>query len=80
MATKSERQGAREAVAGYHEACLVELVHHVGEAVDRFRAGELDAFAVDDIVFSVQPGGEGSVEVLQRPGRVVHRQPPAGPT
>ncbi len=51
MATKSERKAAREAVASYHEACLAELVHHVGEAVDRFRAGEVDAFEFDDVMF-----------------------------
>jgi hypothetical protein len=27
------------------------LIAHVGEAVDRFRAGELDAFAVDGVIF-----------------------------
>ena len=37
-------------VAAYHEAQLAELVEHVAEAVDRFRAGELDAFAVDDVI------------------------------
>ena len=51
MSTKSERQAAREAVAAYHEARLAELIRHVGEAVDRFRAGELDAFETDQIVF-----------------------------
>ena len=51
MATKSERQAAREAVGAYHEACLEELVQHVGEAVDRFRAGEIDAFEFDEVMF-----------------------------
>lgn len=51
MSTKSERQAAREAVAAYHEARLAELIRHVGEAVDRFRAGELDAFETDQIIF-----------------------------
>ncbi len=51
MSTKSERQAAREAVGAYHEACLAELVRRVGEAVDRFRAGELDAFEVDGVIF-----------------------------
>ena len=50
MSTKSERQAAREAVAAYHEARLAELIRHVGEAVDRFRAGELDAFETDQII------------------------------
>ena len=55
--TKSERQAAREAVAAYHEgaayheARLDELIRHGGESIDRFRAGELDAFETDQIVF-----------------------------
>jgi len=51
MSTKSERQAAREAIAAYHEARLAERIRHVGEAVDRFRAGELDAFETDQIIF-----------------------------
>jgi hypothetical protein len=51
MSTKSERQAARETVAAYHEASLTDLVHHVAEAVDRFRADELDAFEFDEVVF-----------------------------
>jgi hypothetical protein len=38
-------------VAEYHEAQLGELVARVGEAVDRYRAGALDAFDVDQILF-----------------------------
>jgi hypothetical protein len=51
MSSKSERRAAREAVADYHQAQLAELVQRVGEAVDRFRAGQLDAFEVDQVVF-----------------------------
>ena len=51
MSQKSERRQAREAVAGYHEAKLAELVAHVAEAIDRFRGGELDAFDVDQVLF-----------------------------
>lgn len=51
MSSKSERRAAREAVAHYHEARLAELVQRVGEAVDRHRAGELDAFEVDQVIF-----------------------------
>ena len=50
MSTKAERRAAREAVAAYHEARLGELIGR-GEAVDRFRAGELDAFDTDQVVF-----------------------------
>ena len=51
MSSKSERQAAVEAVAEYHEARLAELVQRVGDGVDRFRTGELDAFEVDQLIF-----------------------------
>ena len=51
MSTKSERRAAREVVAPYHEARLGELVGRVGEALDRFRAGDLDAFDTDQVIF-----------------------------
>lgn len=51
MSQKSERRQAREAVAGYHEAKLAELVAHVAESTDRFRGGELNAFDVDEVLF-----------------------------
>jgi len=51
VSAKSERQAAREAVAAYQEARLAELVEHVGRAIDRFRAGELDAFAADQVLY-----------------------------
>jgi len=38
-------------VAAYHEAQLARLVERVGSAVDRFRSGQLDAFAVDHVLF-----------------------------
>lgn len=38
-------------VANYHDAQLGELVARVGEAVDRYRAGELDAHEVDQVLF-----------------------------
>lgn len=51
VSSKSERRAAREAVAAFHEARLAELIQRVGDAVDRFRAGELDAFDTDQIIF-----------------------------
>lgn len=51
VSSKSERRAAREAVAEYHEACLAELVQRVGKEIDRFRAGELDAFEADRVIF-----------------------------
>lgn len=51
MSSKAERRAARELVGTYHEACLAELVHRVGEAVDRFRAGQCDAYDADLALF-----------------------------
>lgn len=51
MSTKSERRAAREVVAAYHEARLAELLQRVADAADRFRAGELDAFDADQVIF-----------------------------
>ena len=51
MSPKSERRAARDAVAAYHEVCLAELITHVGQAVDSFRAREIDAFAVDQALY-----------------------------
>ena len=51
MSQKSERRQAREAVSGYHEAMLAELVAHVAEATDRFRNRDMDAFEVDEVLF-----------------------------
>ena len=51
MSQKPERRQAREAVAGYYEEKLAELVAHVAESIDRFRGGELDAFDVDEVLF-----------------------------
>ncbi|MFF1820117.1 hypothetical protein ACFVWG_22630 [Kribbella sp. NPDC058245] len=54
MSTKAERRAARQQVATYHEAQLAALVQRVAEAVDRHRAGELDAFEVDEVIFQYQ--------------------------
>jgi hypothetical protein len=51
VSARSERQAAGEAVAAYHAARLAELVEHVGRAIDGFRAGELDAFAADRVLY-----------------------------
>lgn len=50
MATKAERRAARERVSAYHEAQLAELLSHVGAAIDRYRGGEIDAYAVDETI------------------------------
>jgi len=51
MSGKSERRVARSVVAEYHQAELGNLVARVGEAVDCYRAGELDPFEVDRVLF-----------------------------
>ena len=51
MSSKSERWAAQQAVGRYHEDCLAGFVQQVGDAVDRFRAGELDAFEADQAIF-----------------------------
>ena len=51
MSAKSDRQVARDAVAAYHAVQLADLVERVGGAIDRYRAGQLDAFDVDQVLF-----------------------------
>ena len=52
--SRREHQADRALVAAYHEARLGELVEHVAAAVERFRADEHDAFAVDEILHQYQ--------------------------
>ncbi len=51
MSDKSQRRAARSVVADYHQTQLGVLVAHVAEAVDGYRAGDLDAFGVDQVLF-----------------------------
>jgi hypothetical protein len=48
--SKQERRDAQALVHAYHEAELAGLVEHVAQAIDRYRAGELDAFEVDELI------------------------------
>jgi hypothetical protein len=48
---KSERRAARAVVAEYHDGQLGVLVARVGDAIDRYRAGDLEAFDVDRVLF-----------------------------
>ena len=43
VGTKAERRAARERVSAYHQSQLAGLLGHVAAAVDRYRAGEIDA-------------------------------------
>ena len=48
--SKQSRRVARALVATYHEAELAGLVEHVAAAIGRYRAGELDAHEVDEVI------------------------------
>ncbi|HTQ93143.1 MAG TPA: hypothetical protein VMK84_26990 [Streptosporangiaceae bacterium] len=50
MGTKAERRAARERVSACHQSQLAELLSHVAAAIDRHRAGEIDAYAVDETI------------------------------
>jgi hypothetical protein len=50
MATKAERRAARERVSAYHESQLAGLLGRVGTEIDRYRAGEIDAYAADETI------------------------------
>ena len=81
MSATSDRRAARETVAAYHEEQLGELVRHVKQAVERFQAGEIDAFEVDDVVFQYSRAAKelwkfcnlGQVEFT---ARIVRDEPP----
>ena len=49
-ASREEGRAARALVGVYHEAELAGLIEHVSDAIDRYRAGELDAYEVDEII------------------------------
>jgi hypothetical protein len=51
VSSKSDRRAAREVVAAYHEEELRELIHRVQHAIERLRAGEIDAFEADEAIF-----------------------------
>ena len=50
VATKAERRAAQERVSAYHRAQLAELLSHVDAAIDRYRAGEIDAYDMDETI------------------------------
>ena len=50
MGTKAARQAARERVSAYHQAELAALLTNVVAAVDRYRAGEVDACTLDETI------------------------------
>ena len=48
---KSERQAARQTIASYHQEQLEQLLTHVRDALDNYRAGQLDPYEVDRVLF-----------------------------
>lgn len=82
VSDKAERRAARAVVAEYHEAELRALVAQVGEAIDRHRAGELDAFDVDRVLFQYSRAAKelwkfcnlGRVEIA---AAIIRERPPS---
>jgi hypothetical protein len=50
MGTKAGQRAARERASAYHQAQLAELLSHVAAAIDRYRAGKIDACTVDETI------------------------------
>jgi hypothetical protein len=50
MAGQSPRRVAQKKVGAFHEACLADLAEHVCAGIDRYRAGELDAFEIEQVL------------------------------
>lgn len=81
MSGKSERRVARSVVAEYHQAQLGMLVAHVGDAIDRYRAGDLEPFEVDRVLFQYSRAAKElwkfcnslPVEIA---ASMIHEQPP----
>lgn len=48
--SKAERRADVALVVGYHEARLAELLERVRDGFDRFDAGEIDAFELDELI------------------------------
>ena len=48
--SKESRRVARALGAAYRDADLAGLVEHVADAIERYRAGELDVHDVDEVI------------------------------
>jgi hypothetical protein len=48
--SKVERRAARAAVGAYHETELARLLEHVRKGLERYGAGEIDAFELDELI------------------------------
>ena len=54
--SKEKRRVAQALVATYHEAELAGLVERVAEAIELYRAGELDVHDVDEVIHRYHKG------------------------
>lgn len=81
VSSKSDRRLAREDVAVYHQEQLTVLVVRVGEAIEGFRSGELNANDVDRVLFQYSRAAKelwkfcnlGSVEIA---ANIIRREHP----
>jgi hypothetical protein len=64
VGTSAERRAARERVSAYHQSQLAGLLTHVAAAIDRYRAGEIDACAVDETIHHFARGGGTHAEFI----------------
>ena len=81
MSAKSDRRAAREIVAAYHEEQLAELVQRVKLAIERFQAGETDAFEVDEVIFQYSRAAKElwkfcNMGHVESAARIVRDEPP----
>lgn len=51
---KAKRRGDQAVLAAYHEAKLADLLERVREGLERYDAGEIDAFGLDDLIHRYQ--------------------------
>jgi hypothetical protein len=65
VAANAERRAARERVSAYHQAQLAELLSHVGAAIDRYRTGEIDAYAADETIHHYHRAAAEPVKIAQ---------------
>jgi hypothetical protein len=82
VSDKAERRTARAEVSAYHERQLTALVVRAGEAIDRHRAGELDACEVDLTLFQYSRAAKElwkfcNLMPVEVEARMVRTEPPA---
>ena len=83
MSSKAERRAAQEKVSAYHEEQLGLLLAHVASAIDRYRAGALDAFDVDEVMFRYSRAAKElwkfcNLRNVELAAYVIDEDPPAG--